>query len=56
MIQLDWAFEDPMENTLANARLISWKAVEFYWMKMFIIARTWKQPRCPSADEWIRKL
>ena len=23
---------------------------------MFIIARTWKQPRCPSPDEWIRKL
>ena len=22
----------------------------------FIIARTWKQPRCPSADKWIRKL
>ena len=22
----------------------------------FTIARTWKQPRCPSADEWIRKL
>ena len=22
----------------------------------FIIARIWKQPRCPSADEWIRKL
>ena len=21
-----------------------------------LIARTWKQPRCPSADEWIRKL
>ena len=20
---------------------------------LFIIARTWKQPRCPSADEWI---
>ena len=20
-----------------------------------IIAKTWKQPRCPSADEWIRK-
>ena len=20
------------------------------------IARTWKQPRCPSADEWTRKL
>ena len=23
---------------------------------LFIIARTWTQPRCPSADEWIRKL
>ena len=23
---------------------------------LFIIARTWKQPRCPSSDEWIRKL
>ena len=23
---------------------------------MLIIARTWKQPRCPSAEEWIRKL
>ena len=23
---------------------------------LFIIARTWKQPRYPSADEWIKKL
>ena len=23
---------------------------------LFTIARIWKQPRCPSADEWIRKL
>ena len=23
---------------------------------LFIIARTWKQPRCPSADLWIKKL
>ena len=23
---------------------------------LFIIAKTWKQPRSPSADEWIRKL
>ena len=29
----------------------------FYFIAaLFIIARTWKQPRCPSADEWIRKL
>ena len=23
---------------------------------MFTIARTWKQPRCSTADKWIRKL
>ena len=23
---------------------------------LFTIARTWKQPRCPLEDKWIRKL
>ena len=23
---------------------------------LFTIARTWKQPMCPSIDEWIKKL
>ena len=23
---------------------------------LFTVARTWKKPRCPSADEWMRKL
>ena len=23
---------------------------------LFTIGRTWKQPRCPLAEEWIRKL
>ena len=22
---------------------------------LFLIAKTWKQPRCPSTDEWIKK-
>ena len=22
---------------------------------LFTIARTWKKPRCPSTDEWIKK-
>ena len=24
--------------------------------ELFTIVRTWKQPRCPSADEWIRNV
>ena len=23
---------------------------------LFVIAKTWKQPRCPSAGEWIKKM
>ena len=23
---------------------------------LFTIARTWKQPRCPPTDQWIKKL
>ena len=30
--------------------------VPMFIAALFIIARTWKQTRCPSADEWIRKL
>ena len=24
--------------------------------ELFTIAKTWKQPRCPLTDEWIKKL
>ena len=23
---------------------------------LFIIAKTWKQPKCPSTNEWIKKM
>ena len=23
---------------------------------LFIIAMTWKQPKCPSTEEWIKKM
>ena len=27
-----------------------------YTAALFTIARTWKQPKCPSTDEWIKKM
>ena len=27
-----------------------------FFASLFTIARMWKQPRCPSTDEWIKKL
>ena len=23
---------------------------------LFVVARSWKQPRCPSMEEWIQKM
>ena len=30
--------------------------IPFFIAALFKIARTWKQPRYPSTDEWIKKL
>lgn len=27
-----------------------------YTAVLFTIAKTWKQPTCPSTDEWIKKM
>ena len=29
--------------------------IPLFITELFTIARTWKQPRCPSTDEWIKK-
>ena len=30
--------------------------IPLFTAALFTIARTWKQPRCPSTGEWIKKL
>ena len=30
--------------------------ISLFIAALFTIARTWKQPRCPSTDEWVKKL
>ena len=30
--------------------------IPLFIVALFIIARTWKQPRCPLTEEWIKKL
>ena len=31
-------------------------SIPLFTAALFTIARTWKQSRCPSTDEWIKKL
>ena len=38
------------------ARILLRIFASMFIVALFIIARTWKQPRCPSADEWIKKM
>ena len=45
-----WAY------TLRKPELKETCVPQVFTAALFIIARIWKQPRCPSADEWIRKL
>ena len=45
-----WHFFAEIEKPILNQNS------KFIIAALFIIARTWKQPRCPLADEWIRKL
>ena len=39
-----------------NVRPPGYTHTSVFIAALFRIARTWKQTRCPSADEWIRKL
>jgi hypothetical protein len=32
------------------------KCSTMYIAALFIIARSWKEPRCPSTEEWIKKM
>ena len=41
---------------IKEARIERYTCTPMFIAALFIIARTWKQPRYPSADEWINKL
>ena len=42
--------------TLRKPELKETTCTPLFITALFIIARTWKQHRCPSTDEWIKKL
>ena len=41
---------------LKETRVEKDTCIPLFIAALFAIARTWKQPRCPSTDEWIKKL
>ena len=39
-----------------ETRTVRYICTPIFTAALFTIARTWKQPICPLADKWIRKL
>ena len=39
-----------------EAKIEKHSCIPLFIKALFTIARTWKQPRCPSTDEWTKKL
>ena len=39
-----------------ETKIEKYTCTPIFIVALFTIARTWNQPRCPSTDEWIKKL
>ena len=56
-LELPYYPETPVLDIHAEeARIERDTCTPMFIAALFTIARTWKQPRCPLADKWIRKL
>ena len=47
-----WVYIPPKVKTLIQKDTCT----PMFIAALFTIARTWKQPKCPSTDEWIKKM
>ena len=39
-----------------ETKIENYTCTSMFTSALFIKARTWKEPRCPLTDEWIKKL
>ena len=46
----------PLLGIYPEKTIIQNSCTKMFIAALFTIARTWKQPKCPSADEWIKKM
>ena len=43
-------------TTIASQEIAIYTCSTMFIAALFIIARIWKEPRCPSTEEWIQKM
>ena len=47
-----WLYTGYMEKTIIQKV----SCTTLFIAALFTVARTWKQPKCPSTDEWMKKM
>ena len=56
-IELPYDPAIPLLGTYPEKTIIPKEScITMFITALFTIARTWKQPKCPSTDEWIKKM
>ena len=56
-IELPYDPAIPLLGTYPEKTIIQKEScTRMFTAALFTIARTWKQPKCPSTDEWIKKM
>ena len=56
-IELPYDSAIPLEGIFLEKTIIQKEScTRIVIAALFTIARTWKQPKCPSTDEWIQKM
>ena len=56
-IELPYDPAIPLLGVYPEKTLIQKKScTTMFIAELFTITRTWKQPKCPSTDEWIKKM
>ena len=56
-IELPYVTAIPLLDIYPEKTIIQKEScITMFIAALFTIARTWKQPKCPSTDEWIKKM
>ena len=54
--QLRYSVDDIKEQEKYLKEYIKDTCTPMFIAALFTIAKTWKQPKCPSTEEWIKKM
>ena len=55
-IELPYDPAIPLLGIYPEKTIIQKETCTTVFIALFTLTRTWKQPRCPSTDEWIKKI